>query len=78
MLDSLKEVGVQLAIDNFGTGYSCLAHLQKSPVDLIKIDPRFVTKITNNNVQNQVASATIKLGHSLEFKVLAAGVETDL
>lgn len=55
MLDNLKEVGVQLAIDNFGTGYSCLAHLQKFPVDQIKIDSRFITQITNNNNQNQVA-----------------------
>ena len=73
-LAGLKALGVQLSIDDFGTGYSSLAHLQKFPVDFIKIDRSFLADITEGNTI--ITRAIIALGHNLKMKVIAEGVET--
>ena len=77
VLNDLHSLGVRLAIDNFGTGYSSLAYLKRFPVDTLKIDRSFVSTITNAQEDTGIASTIIAMAHSLGFKVLAEGVETD-
>jgi diguanylate cyclase (GGDEF)-like protein/PAS domain S-box-containing protein len=74
-LVQLKALGVRLSIDDFGTGYSSLSYLQKFPVDVIKIDQSFLSDVgmEGNAV---IMRAIIALGHSLQLKVIAEGVET--
>jgi EAL domain-containing protein (putative c-di-GMP-specific phosphodiesterase class I) len=74
-LEQLKSLGVQLSIDDFGTGYSSLSHLQKFPVDYIKIDRSFLLDLERSG-DSVIAQAIISLGHNLHMKVIAEGVET--
>ncbi len=74
-LVQLKALGVRLSIDDFGTGYSSLSHLQKFPVDYIKIDRSFLGN-SGHDGQRVITRAIIALGHNLKLKVVAEGVET--
>jgi len=74
-LRALKKMGVQLSIDNFGTGYSSLNYLKHFPIDRIKIDRSFVADLDSNNNDAALVEAIISMGHSLNRKVLAEGVE---
>ncbi len=74
-LADLKALGVRLSIDDFGTGYSSLSHLQKFPVDFIKIDRSFLGNVAQDG-HTVIARAIIALGHNLKLKVIAEGVET--
>jgi diguanylate cyclase (GGDEF)-like protein/PAS domain S-box-containing protein len=74
-LADLKALGVRLSIDDFGTGYSSLSHLQKFPVDYIKIDRSFLGDVAQGD-HAVIARAIIALGHNLKLKVIAEGVET--
>jgi diguanylate cyclase (GGDEF)-like protein/PAS domain S-box-containing protein len=74
-LRSLKKLGVQLSIDNFGTGYSSLNYLKHFPIDRIKIDRSFVVDLDRNDDDAALVKAIISMGHSLNRKVLAEGVE---
>jgi len=74
-LADLKALGVRLSIDDFGTGYSSLSHLQKFPVDYIKIDRSFLGDVEQDG-HAVIARAIIALGHNLKLKVIAEGVET--
>ncbi len=73
ILQQLKGLGVQLAVDDFGTGYSSLSYLQKFPIDVLKIDKSFVHAIDTSN--GVIASAMIAMGSSLQYKMVAEGVE---
>jgi len=75
-MQQLRETGVRLAIDDFGTGYSSLAYLQRLPLDILKVDRRFIANMTANTDDRQITKAIIELGHTLRFEVLAEGVET--
>ncbi|QJE02367.1 EAL domain-containing protein [Massilia forsythiae] len=75
VLTQLKALGVRISIDDFGTGYSSLSHLQKFPVDVIKIDRSFLGGAGADS-QDVITRAIIALGHSLKLKVIAEGVET--
>jgi diguanylate cyclase (GGDEF)-like protein/PAS domain S-box-containing protein len=76
-LAQLKVLGVRLSIDDFGTGYSSLSHLQKFPVDCIKIDRSFLGGATDtHNGHAVITRAIIALGHNLKLQVIAEGVET--
>ncbi len=77
ILNSLHALGIQLAIDNFGTGYSSLSHLKCFPLDILKIDKSFINTISPHHDNMAIASTIIAMGHSLGFKVLAEGVETE-
>jgi len=76
-LEALKRLGVQIAVDDFGTGYSSLSYLSGLPVDCLKIDRAFVTKLGQAGRDAAIAQAIISLGHVLGLRVLAEGVETE-
>lgn len=74
-LHELKDLGVQLAIDDFGTGYSSMNYLKQFPVNSLKIDQSFVRDIMSNRKDASITKAIIKIGHALDLKVVAEGVE---
>jgi diguanylate cyclase (GGDEF)-like protein/PAS domain S-box-containing protein len=76
MLQELKAMGVRLSIDDFGTGYSSLSHLQRFPLNMLKIDQSFTCDVTRNAANASIIRAIISLAHSMNLAVLAEGVET--
>ncbi|HET9105029.1 MAG TPA: EAL domain-containing protein [Solirubrobacteraceae bacterium] len=77
MLRGLSDLGVGLAVDDFGTGHSSLASFRQLPVQSIKIDPSFVTGLGDDPEDTALLSALVDLGHALGLRVVAEGVETD-
>ena len=77
VLRALKDLGVMLAIDDFGTGYSSLSHLQRFPLDILKIDKSFVDELGAGRGGAEIVAAVVKLAHALDLQVIAEGVETE-
>jgi diguanylate cyclase (GGDEF)-like protein/PAS domain S-box-containing protein len=75
-LESLRSGGVHLAVDDFGTGYSSLSYLTKFPVDILKIDQSFVREIGSSPSGTSLVMAIIRIGQSLNLRVVAEGIET--
>lgn len=77
ILCRLKALGVQIALDDFGKGYSSLSYLHSFPFDKIKIDRAFTAELEHNQHSTAIVRAVIGLGHSLKIPILAEGVETE-
>jgi diguanylate cyclase (GGDEF)-like protein/PAS domain S-box-containing protein len=75
ILKKLKKMGITLSVDDFGTGYSSLSYLKHFPIDRIKIDQSFIAELGGNKDDAAIVEAVISLGHILNLKVMAEGVE---
>jgi diguanylate cyclase (GGDEF)-like protein len=76
VLSRLKELGVLVALDDFGTDYSSLSYLKEFPVDIIKIDQSFIAGLSDDSASYHIVSKTIELAHLLGLVVVCEGVET--
>jgi diguanylate cyclase (GGDEF)-like protein len=74
-LAEIKQLGVQIAIDDFGTGYSSLAHLQRFPVDALKIDRSFISGLKQNQEGETLIHTLVQLGKALSIETFAEGIE---
>ena len=75
-LHALKAIGVQLAVDDFGIGYSSFSYLRRFPLDALKIDRSFIRDISGDTGAATIVSAMVNIGNSLHHRVVAEGVET--
>jgi diguanylate cyclase len=75
-LNELRDLGVTIAIDDFGKGYSSLQYLSYLPIDVLKIDQSFIRKITIDDNAATISNAIITMAHSLDLQTVAEGVET--
>ena len=73
---ALRDLGVTFALDDFGTGYSSLGYLERFPVDILKIDRRFVGGLRHNRYSTAIVVSVIELAHALDLEVVAEGIET--
>jgi diguanylate cyclase (GGDEF)-like protein/excisionase family DNA binding protein len=76
-LDDLREVGVRIALDRFGTGYSSVAAIRRLPFDALKVDSSFLTEIGDGTRDTALVEAMVGIGHSLGLPMTAAKVETE-
>jgi diguanylate cyclase (GGDEF)-like protein/PAS domain S-box-containing protein len=74
-LEQLKDIGVRVAVDDFGAGYSALSRLQSYPLDILKIDRSFIDGIENDPGKGQLVRGIVNLGESLHLQVVAEGIE---
>lgn len=75
-LNALKELGIKLAMDDFGTGYSSIASLSTLPLDAVKIDRAFVSRLTEHEETQSALAAIIMLSKALHLNVTGEGIET--
>jgi len=76
VLSELREFGIRIAVDDFGTGYSSLSHLQRFPVDVIKIDKSFIDPLVQSNSKSvAMVTSIMGLAKSLGLEVIAEGIE---
>ncbi len=76
-LDELRRIGISLGIDDFGTGWSQFAYLQRLPLDVLKIDRSFVSGLASDHAAATIVAAIIDLAHALGLIVIAEGVESE-
>ena len=76
VLKRLRDAGIRLSIDDFGTGFSSLAYLQEMDAHVLKIDRRFTSKVATHPADAQITSSIIAMAHALGMEVIAEGVET--
>jgi EAL domain-containing protein (putative c-di-GMP-specific phosphodiesterase class I) len=75
-LSQLHSAGVRIALDDFGTGHASLTHLMQFPVDALKIDRSFISRLGRNGEAEAITRAIVNLGLSLGIEIIAEGVET--
>ncbi|HEV2912474.1 MAG TPA: EAL domain-containing protein [Pyrinomonadaceae bacterium] len=76
LLWKLRELGIRLSIDDFGTGYSSLSYLHRFPIDTLKIDRSFISRMIDNNENKEIVRTIVMLAKNLGMDVVAEGVET--
>jgi EAL domain-containing protein (putative c-di-GMP-specific phosphodiesterase class I) len=76
MLEQLRALGTQVSIDDFGTGYCSLSYLHTFPLDVLKVDQSFVSRMGENGINAEIVRTIVALAHNLGLKVVAEGVET--
>jgi predicted signal transduction protein with EAL and GGDEF domain len=77
VLSELRTLGFRISIDDFGTGYSSLSRLQRFPVDSLKIDRAFISKMETDPESEEIVKLIVMLGHNLGMKVIGEGTETE-
>ncbi len=77
LLEQLKKRQIQLSIDDFGTGYSSLSYLHRFPVDTLKIDRSFISRVGASGENLEIIQAIVTLGHQIGMDVVAEGIETE-
>ncbi len=75
LLNELKNLGISVALDDFGKGYSSLSYLKNFPADILKIDKGFIDHLVTDNRDSAIVEAMVELSHKLGIKVVAEGVE---
>ncbi len=75
LLTRLRALGVQIGVDDFGTGYSSLSYLEQFPIDTLKVDRSFVSRLGTSNESNEIIQTIVNLAHNLKIDVVAEGVE---
>lgn len=76
MMNALREIGIEMSLDDFGTGYSSLSYLHRLPVNYLKIDRSFVSRMVESVENGEIVHTIIKLAQNLKMKVIAEGIET--
>ena len=77
VLESLSSLGVTIAVDDFGTGYSSLSHLQRFPVDVVKVDKAFVDGVCSRNEESTLVRSILAIGAEFGLQVVAEGIESE-
>jgi EAL domain-containing protein (putative c-di-GMP-specific phosphodiesterase class I) len=77
-VNAIKDMGIKFSIDDFGTGYSSLSYLKSLPISTLKIDRTFIKDILVNRDDLAIVSAIIAMGHTLNYNIIAEGVEDAL
>lgn len=76
ILQKLREQGLQIELDDFGSGYSSLNYLRRLPVDILKVDKTFIAELADNVAEQAIMATIIQMAHTLNIQVVAEGVET--
>jgi EAL domain-containing protein (putative c-di-GMP-specific phosphodiesterase class I) len=77
IMTGLSEMGIRIALDDFGNGYSSLSYLNRFPIRILKIDRSFIGDLAVNRSSEAIVSAIVSMGHALHLEVTAEGVETE-
>ena len=76
-LSHFRNLGIRVALDDFGSGYSSLSHLQSLPIDTIKVDRSFIVGLSESAPERAIVQAIVTMAQALRLRVVAEGVETE-